>query len=558
MGLLLPGFFLLLMGWLQPMHIFPWLGWHSELLGFLAVLAMGWAVVFRVAERQLKVGVSISLVVAPFLLLMAILCLQWTGGMILFGGDVIVYLGYLWLCVLGISIGFAGVFETRTLLIALAGTLVAGSVCSAMIAFAQAFEVWDTAGWIHRSQHARRPGANLAQPNQLATLLVMGIVSIFYLREQLKKGGLLAATLLGVLVVALAATESKSGMLSFLVLVAWWSMKRKTVSSSTPTWAVATYGLSLLIVFWLWPILIAEALQYELRVTAFNHPAALNRWVIWPQLLQALMMRPWLGWGFGQVATAHNAVVDAYSKSEIYTYAHNVGLDFALGLGLPLAIIFVLMVVFWFWRRLCATRDLNTWYCIAVVTPVAVHSMVEYPFAYSYFLLPVMIAIGLLERQLGKKPIFQIGAKMILLVLMLATAALVWLSLEYIAIEEDLRVARFEALHVGKTPANYQRPDVKLLTQLDTLSLGWRIVPRPNMPEAEIEIARAVALHFPMIATQNRYALSLALNDKQMEAVRQLRVMRAQQGIKTYLKIKEAWEELAEDKYPQLRSLSMP
>ncbi|WP_413857737.1 Wzy polymerase domain-containing protein [Candidatus Aalborgicola defluviihabitans] len=45
-----------------------------------------------------------------------------------------------------------------------------------------------------------------------------------------------------------------------------------------------------------------------------------------------------------------------------------------------------------------------SWYCLAVVVPVAVHSMVEFPFAYAYFLVPVMFALGALDGHLGWPP----------------------------------------------------------------------------------------------------------------------------------------------------------
>ena len=78
------------------------------------------------------------------------------------------------------------------------------------------------------------------------------------------------------------------------------------------------------------------------------------------------------------------------------------------------------------------------------------------------------------------------------------------------------------------------------------------------MPAEEIALSKAAALRYPWIATQNRYALSLALNGNTQEAMYQLRVMRAQHGVKAYGKLKEAWVIMAQEKYPQLSAIEFP
>jgi hypothetical protein len=133
-----------------------------------------------------------------------------------------------------------------------------------------------------------------------------------------------------------------------------------------------------------------------------------------------------------------------------------------------------------------------------------------------------------------------------------------WSVVEYVAIEEDFRIVRFEALRIGATPASYQRPHVILLTQLDALLHGGRIVPKPGMSADEVELARKVALRFPWPATQNRYAQSLALNGNPDEAIRQLLVLRALHGEAAYAQVKAGWTLLAHEKYPQLQTLKLP
>ena len=69
---------------------------------------------------------------------------------------------------------------------------------------------------------------------------------------------------------------------------------------------------------------------------------------------------------------------------------------------------------------------------------------------------------------------------------------------------------------------------------------------------------RKVAMRFPWIANQNRYALCLALNGNPDEATRQLKVIRAMHGDKTYQAIKTSWQELAHTQYAQLEAIALP
>jgi hypothetical protein len=227
-------------------------------------------------------------------------------------------------------------------------------------------------------------------------------------------------------------------------------------------------------------------------------------------------------------------------------------------MGVPLTALLVLVTGAWLWRRGQSANQLLSWYCLAVVLPVAVHSMLEFPFAYAYFLVPVMFVLGVLERTAASKPALSVGARPAVLLLFIASFIGVWSVVEYVSIEEDFRVARFEALRVGQTPSDYQRPTVVLLTQLSALLDGSRILPRPGMKADELALAKNVALRYPWTATQNRYALSLALNGDPEEAIRQLRVMRTLHGEGTYEEIKANWDNLARNKYPQLRELKLP
>ncbi len=542
--------------WLVPLHFPPWVSWHSEVLAFLAVLLLAWLGVVGATKKDSAPAISFPFSTAILFGLIVLIWIQASAGVITFGGDALVRTLYLFGCIACIVIGQA-CRDDRRAYVLLAGTVLMAAILSVVVACAQVFDLWEGSAWISRMPQVHRPGGNMGQPNQLATLLLMGIASLLFLYES-KRLGHLASMLLGaILLSGMAMTESRTSLLSLTILTFWWVAKRKSLAFRLSPWIVLGAVGGFLCLFWAWPWLLDALLQTTGTGSTVNISVG-TRWQVWPQLLEAVLQRPWWGWGLGQVSTALNAVVHAYAISEPFTYAHNILLDLAVGVGIPFTTLAAALGVIWLWRRIRSANKLAPWYCLALVLPVAVHSMLEFPFAYAYFLFPVMFAVGALGSASGAKPAFSLGVKPVMGVLMVTTAVLMWSVIEYLEIEEDFRVVRFEALRIGTTPQDYQRPQVLLLTQLDALLIGGRIVPKPGMTSDELDLARKVALRFPWPATQNRYALSLALNGNPAEAVRQLQVMRALHGAQAYEQIRANWSGLAAEKYPQLRDLPVP
>lgn len=561
---------LLWLSWLAPLHFPPWVSWHGEILSFFAVFLLAWHGLLRAVKKDRSAPISFPATALPFIALGVIAGIQGVAGAVTFWGDVFVFDLYVALCVMCLVLGFAssrqapspgsdachGGHENPALTL-LAFTLTVGALASAVVAFAQVFELWEHAAWINRMHYLRRPGGNLGQSNQLATLLLMGMASLMFLYESGKLKALPSVLIFLVLCMALAVTESRTGVLSFLLLSGWWFVKNKRVRFRLSSWVIALAGIGFLAFFWAWPSIFAF-IQQSTGVGAEVNTKAGLRLVVWPQLLEALAQRPWWGWGLGEVSKAHNAVVHAYAVSEPYSYSHNILLDLALGAGLPITALLVLASGVWLWRRVRTVNQLLPWYCLALVLPVAVHSMLEFPFAYAYFLVPVMFALGALEGMAGGKSVWHLGVRPAAVLLLGLSLVAAWSVVEYLRVEEDFRVARFEALRLGQTPGDYQKPKVILLTQLGALLDGARISPKPSMSPEELALTKKVALHYPWTATQNRYALSLALNGNPEEALRQLRVMKAMHGENTYAEIKANWNGLAQDKYPQLRELKLP
>lgn len=559
---------LLCLSWLMPLHFLPWVSWHSEALAFLSVFLLAAYGLSRLFRQDRTPRLRMPWATLPFALLALLALVQGCTGQITFGGDVAVLFLYMALCVMCITLGFhavgadpvgtasSGRFLEAPALVLLATVLVAGGFASTIVALVQCFDIWEFSGLIARMPQLRRPGGNLGQPNQLATLLWMSVASLLFLYESGRLKPVTTALIFVVFCVGIAATESRTGLLNFLVLLGWWFCKRSQVRFRLSRWVVLGGSAGFLLLFWSWPPIVD--LMQNMKSSAVVNTEAGIRPVVWAQLLEAIRLHPWAGWGLGSVSEAHNHVLHAYDDGAPFSYSHNILLDLAIGVGVPLTVFGVLTGGVWLWRKVRATSNLLPWYCIAIILPLAVHSMLEFPFAYAYFLAPVMFAVGALEALVPGRAAWNIAGRVVAAVFLGISVLAAYSVAEYAAIEEDFRIARFEAIRMGQTPEDYRKPEVRVLTQLGALLEAARIKPRAGMGADELTLARNTALRYPWPATQNRYALSLALNGDTAEAIRQMRVMKAMHGKKTYEVIKANWGVLAQEKYPQLRTLTLP
>lgn len=562
---------LLLLAWLTPLHFLPWTSWHAETIIFSAVFLCAWISLIKLLPDKHPKPLRLPYLVLPFVILALTAVVQAMTGVMTFGGDAFVFACYAVFCILCLAFGFASNKQTKapktaigadsagdSTLILFAFALILGSFASAVVALVQVLELWEHSAWITRMPGLRRPGGNLAQPNHLATLVLMGLASLVFVYESGKLKKTSSLLILLSLCIGLAITESRTGALSMLLLSCWWGIKKNKIAERVSPTLVFLTVIGFLVFFLAWPSILIFIQQQSSDTSAEVNTKAGVRLVVWPQLLEAITHRPLWGWGLGEVAKAHNSVAQNYLVSEPFSYAHNILLDLALGIGIPLTAVVILLAGVWSWRRVRHVAHMHTWYCVAVALPLAIHSMLEFPFAYAYLVAPVLFAVGVLEGRLKPESGFVINVRFAAVFLFVTSVLASWSAVEYLDIEEDFRVARFEALNIGQKPLNYVAPNVVLLTQLKALLTATRIGPKPGMSSDELDIVKKTALRYPWSATQNRYALSLALNGYRDEAIRQLKVIRALHGEKVYLSIKNYWITLGDTHFPQLKVIAIP
>lgn len=554
------GSFLFLAGWLAPNHYPPWTSFHNEAALFAALIAFCFAAVLDLKAVRLP---EPTLAIVGSLLL--IIWLQVAMGQIMFGGDALVSSLYL------MGIALAWWLGARSALASqrpdrdidfFATLIVLSAAASALLAVLQWLQMETSLG-IYAAERGpnMRPYANLAQPNLLATLLAMGVVCsyLLFVLDRIKAWQLAALAIF--LSFGLIATESRAAILS-TICVGIFLIVRGELARKTGVWRVvmAWWGLLLTLKF-LWQPLNEMLLLQAARQEAMAVDSV--RLVIWKQIIAAIASSPWTGYGWRQTIVAQKTGIETVPGSAPTDYAHSVVLDLLAWVGLPLGIVLLALAGWWMLRTVRDLKDSTDLLLFSATIPFFVHSMLEFPFAYAFFLFPIAWVFGFLQaRQMPWK--FRVREGLPQLNKILAIGGLLGFSLicgrvllEYLVAEEDCRVMRFEMRNVGTKPLDYEAPQLLLLTQLDEMLKMGRIKPERGMAVADIERMRKANTSQAWASLHLKYVIALGLNGQPQEATRQLRNIGSLYGKVTYKSATEELRKVRDEKYPELALIGM-
>jgi O-antigen ligase len=285
------------------------------------------------------------------------------------------------------------------------GLVVAG-VASSAIGIVQVFAPALADGdWLARSHTPGRAVGNLRQPNHLSSLLLWAFVAALWLGETraIKRW---ASTLLAVVflfVVVLSA--SRTGAVSVGLLALWGVLDRRLSRHARVLLWLAPV---LYAVFWLgtsaWADHSHQVFGGETRFSTKGDISS-SRYGIWSNTIALIRMHPWAGVGFGEFNFAWTLTPFPGRPVAFFDHTHNLPLQFAVELGLPLAALVLALLSWALWvalRSALRARDdpdpaqapLRR-AAFMMVFLILVHSLLEYPLWYAYFLFPAAFAFGL-------------------------------------------------------------------------------------------------------------------------------------------------------------------
>lgn len=542
------------LSWLAYDHYRPWVNFHSELLAFLGLLGLLVSVL-----THSRVPVVMPLASGWIALAILVPWIQYAAGVSLFAGDALLSSLYLSGLLAAVLVGYSFSRSERGSLahgvMGLMHCLWLVALISAAIGLAQWLDVQGSLGmYVVQTDPGDRAMGNLGQPNQLATLLLMGMVALSYLFERLVIGRFAFVFSIGFLTCVLILTQSRAGMLSVLVMSSFFLWKKNRIKSRLSGQAVVFWVACFLIGTLALPY-VSELLQLG-DVRSIRSSEAINqRFRMWQQIAYAVTQSPWVGYGWNQTPTAHAVGALAFPGDFTYTNAHNFVLDMLAWNGLPLGILLTAAMGYWFFSRLRASIQLDAVHAMACLLPIAVHSMLEYPFAYAYFLIAAGLMVGVVEAAQVPHKTFVLNSRWAWAFCALWASVGSYLTYEYFQIEEDFRVVRFQNLRIGQTPVAYEVPHVWMISHLAAMLKAGRQVAEPGMSKADLENLRKVSERFAYGAVRFRYALALALNGDPTGARHQMVIIQGMYGRAYYAACKSELHRLQTETYPQLAAV---
>ncbi len=543
--------------WLVPNHYPPWLASWSDGLAISAMLMLSFSMVF-LANGNRRIAWQLPFIGA----LCAIMVLaQLASGRLSFAGDavmVILYIGIWLMAVVGGALMASDSRHTEFL-----GVLMASWVLAAIVSVGIAITQWT--GAVNLQIYAAdlppgaRPFGNVAQPNHLCTLSFLGLCGMLWLHQYRKIGT--AVLLLGsaFLLFGMVASQSRTGWLQVGLLLAWGFSQRERLGLRATRTILLLLGIIYVAGVLLWPVL-SEILLLSVGRSLDDQLQAGVRLPFWWSMLDAIGHEPLFGYGWQQVGAAQQRVaLDHQAMGSLFDHSHNFVLDVLLWNGVPVGGLILAILAWWFIAHIRACRDAGAVWLLGAVSGVFVHAMLEFPLSYAYFLIPVGLAMGAIEKLCPVDGIKQIRVprQAMLAVTLLFGILFAGVATEYLKAEEKFRVLRFELARIGTVPIEAPSAQTRMLTQLDAFLTFYRTEAKPGMSAEELDWMRKVSERYGFSTVLLRYALAAGLNGQPEVARESLaRICRIHQARRCD-EARESWVAL-QAKYPQLSGVMMP
>jgi O-antigen ligase len=286
--------------------------------------------------------------------------------------------------------------------------LLAAALANVGLALVQVFApAWADGDWLARPGTPGRAVGNLRQPNHLSSVLTWGCVALVVLLELRHLRTRWAAALLVAMVAAIVLTASRTGLVSVLLLALWGALDRRL---ARPTRALLLAAPLAYALAWGGMALWAQASEGAFAGAArlAETDISSSRFAIWSNTLALIAQQPWAGVGWGHFNFAWTLTPFPGRPTAFFDHAHNLPLHLLAELGLPLGLLVLGLLLVPLGRAAWAAwvaapavqpgaahrANLARRGALMLVLMISLHSLLEYPLWYAYFLLPAAWALG--------------------------------------------------------------------------------------------------------------------------------------------------------------------
>jgi len=476
----------LAVAYLVPNHYLPWLSFHMEAAAAWAVLPVAAFILVRckcIPSNELIWLCAACLVVALVQRLVGIVHFNGTTAttaLYLLGLMIAAITGSAW------QVGHPQQPERY-----LGTAFVVAAIVSLPIATLQWIGWgWETAYLLGAT--STRAVANMAQPNLLADLFLLGVCGLQLAWVACRQNRWLSKACFfgGVLLLfGVAITGSRTGAINVLLLsaVAWW------IAPQHPSQVPGRAWIASLCAMYLVALLVAPEIQTRLQEMSdenlvFSAGSANSRLTTWTMMSKALLETPWAGFGWQQILKINFVFKDSMGMEPgMFGQSHNIFLDLMLWMGIPLGVIASVAYARIVWRSIKQGAKDERWAVCAMVAVLTVHAQLEYPLQYAYFLLPYGLLLGSLQAP--RKSFFTpaIHRIPVVLLLLVTTGLFVLVNRDYLRVEKAFYALRYEAKGYL---TSYPKDEPRVLV-LDQLAAHIQVSRAdPALPISDEEMAR--------------------------------------------------------------------
>jgi O-antigen ligase len=530
---------LISLAWLMPIHYRPWITYTGELYAFFAL--------FAITAICLKEKLKIPASNFPILLLAGVPLVHFLAGQVFFFSTAMmgfIFVFSFWFAsVLGYSLS-TGEYNREETFTNLSYVFLASGTITGLIALCQWSNLDSILPGMVNISGTQRPYANFAQPNNMATFLVMALMSCLYLYEKKKLQTRWLFACAAVIVMGVALSQSRTAWVAaiaimlYLVFYQYKGIIRLKWYCST-AWFI--FFISCIVAFPLLSQLATQVMDAQVvqsRDVVSRATGDMSRLAIWQQMLAAIQAQPWFGYGWYQSSVAFVSISDTVQGPVWIRSAHNFIIDFLLWNGLIIGLPFLAYFGYLGYQLQRWVNTPESVIGILMIGAFVTHAMFEFPQHYAYFLLPAGFILGTVLAQNPKIKTITLPSIWMKLTFSLGLLLLVVIYRDYdVAVPKLGQSIRYEKQQEKITN---EKP-IYLLTEFNHRIAWIRLNPYSKVSAEQIQEGEQMVLSYPTKYNLIKYAKLLAFNGYEAEAKHQL------QRLKTIQKTEMSYEELTQD-----------
>mgnify|MGYP001071284405 CR=1 FL=1 len=514
---------LISLAWLMPVHYRPWVTYTGELYAFFALFAL--------AVICLKEKVRIPALNLPLLLLAGVPLIHFLAGQVFFFS--IAMMGFIfvfsfWLAsVLGYHLS-TGNYNREETFTNLSYVFLASGTITGLIALCQWANLDSVLPGMVNISGTQRPYANFAQPNNMATFLVMALMSCLYLYEKKKIQTKWLFACATVIVMGVALSQSRTAWVAAIAIILYLAFYQYKGIIRLKWYYSITW-----LIFFISSIDVIQSRDVVVRATG-----DMSRLAIWQQMLAAIQAQPWFGYGWYQTSVAFVSISDTVQGPVWIRSAHNFILDFLLWNGLLIGLPFLAYFGYLGYQLQRWVNTPESVIGILMIGAFVTHAMFEFPQHYAYFLLPVGFILGTVLAQNLKIKTITLSSIWMKLTFSLGLILLLVIYRDY-----DVAVPKLgQSIRYEKQPEKItNEKSIYLLTEFNHRIAWIRLNPYSKVAAEQIQEGEQMVFSYATKYNLIKYAKLLAFNGYKTEAKHQL------QRLKAIQKTEMSYEELTRD-----------